>query len=364
MQKIGFFNSTKTWGGGEKWHYETALYFAQRGYPVVFFGQKGSVLQRKIGNHPGIRFVPLNVNNYSFLNLAKVASLKQLFRNSAIDSLLINLSSDLKLAGQAATKAGVKRIIYRRGSAIPIRSNFFNKYIFRHWLTDILANSEATKEAILRHNNGLFPKGKIKVIYNPIDVEAFRNTPFNLVYTKAPGEMVLANLGRLEEQKNQKFLLYLSSELRHRGIRHKVIISGTGSLERELKKLSLNLGVAENIVFTGFVENVKDVLMACDIFILPSLWEGFGYVLAEASLSSKAIIAFDISSNPELVQPGVSGFLIPENDVMACAEKVVQMKKDPDLCEKMGKEGMCYISSAFEKEKILREIESYVTKAN
>ncbi|SKB26219.1 Glycosyltransferase involved in cell wall bisynthesis [Parapedobacter luteus] len=362
MRKIGFFNSAKTWGGGEKWHYEAALYFACRGYSVFFFSQEGSVLQQKITEQPAISFVPFNVGNYSFLNRQKVQALKHTFQSLGIDTLLINLSSDLKLAGQAASKAGVKRIIYRRGSAIPIKNSFFNKYVFKHWVTDILANSEATKKTILQYNARLFPEHKIKVIYNPIDVESFVNTPFEPIYYKASGELVIANLGRLEEQKNQRFLMLLSVELDRRGIAHKIIVAGSGRLDRELKKLSNSLNVADNILFTGFIHNVKDVLMSCDIFLLPSLWEGFGYVLAEASLCRKAIVAFDISSNPELVLPDVSGFLVTKNDVKECAEKVCLLRNNPQLREKMGADGMLHIINTFEKNRIMATIEAYINE--
>ncbi|WP_257666458.1 glycosyltransferase [Parapedobacter tibetensis] len=362
MRKLGFFNSAKTWGGGEKWHYEAALYFANRGYPVVFFAQEGSILQQKISGHPNVKFVPFKVSNYSFLNRLKVYALKQIFQALHIDILLINLSSDLKLAGQAAAKAGVQRIIYRRGSAIPIKNSLFNQYMFNYWITDILANSEATKETILQRNTHLFPKEKIKVIYNPIDVEAFVHAPFDPIYTKVPGEVVIANLGRLEEQKNQKFLILLSAELQQRSIAHKIIIAGSGRLESELKKLSRSLGVENNILFTGFIDNVKDVLMPCDIFLLPSLWEGFGYVLAEASLCRKAIIAFDVSSNPELVQPNLSGFLVSKNDVVACADKVCLLKNDPELCKKMGEDGMLHIINTFEKSRIMATVEAYINE--
>lgn len=360
MRSIGFFNSAKTWGGGEKWHFEAAIHFAQRGYSVSFFAQEGSVLEQRIADHPDISFVPFNVGNYSFLNRLKVYALKEVFQMLQIDTLLINLSSDLKLAGQAATKAGVRRIIYRRGSAIPIKNSLFNKYVFKHWVTDILANSEATKRTILQRNAHLFPEDKIKVIYNPIDIETFINTPYNPIYHKKPGELVIATLGRLEVQKNHKFLLLLSAELMARKISHKIIIAGAGRLERELKRCSSELGVSDNILFTGFIDNVKDVLMACDVFLLPSLWEGFGYVLAEASLCNKAIIAFDVSSNPELVLPDVTGFLVPKNDVVTCADKICLLKNSPELREQMGRDGMRHVINSFEKNRIMSTVEAYV----
>src|SRR5690606_42159035 len=113
------------------------------------------------------------VTGTSFLNPIKVQRLKRIVKQANLDTLIINLPNDLKIAAFAGKLAGVKKIIYRRGSAIPIRNSLMNRFTFKNWVTDVLANSQATKRTILQHNASLFPEDKIKVIYNPIDSEEF-----------------------------------------------------------------------------------------------------------------------------------------------------------------------------------------------
>jgi len=360
MKKICFFNSVKSWGGGEKWHYETALYFMHSGYSIHFFLTENSALHQKLKDHFGINVHFVEISGLSFLNPLKVARLKNIFKKLEIDILLINLSSDLKIAARAATKAGVKKIIYRRGSAIPIKNSILNRYIFSHWVTDILANSKATAETILENNPHLFPKEKIKIIYNPIDIEEFVQRPFRKIYHRKQDEMIIGNLGRLEIQKNQKFFIRLSEALTDKGIAHKILIAGSGKLERELKQMAAGEGINENLIFNGFLSNVKDLLMSCDIFILPSLWEGFGFVLAEASLCKKPIIAFDISSIPEVVIKDQTGFLIEVNAVKECVDKIILLKDNPKLAQKMGEEGFAFVSDKFDKDKIMRQLEDFI----
>src|SRR5690606_17867740 len=227
MGSIGFFNSVVSWGGGEKWHYEAALYFAEKGYNVSFYTRYNSELYKKLLLIKTITVRIVDVRGVSFLNPYKIHKLKKSFSDSKIDTLIINLPNDVKLAAHAARLAGVKRIIYRRGSAIPIKNSLLNRFTFKYWLTDILANSNATKKTILQHNANLFPNEDIKVIYNPVNVDGFVNQSYTPLYAKGE-EIVIGSLGRLEYEKNQQFLIQLSEQLQKKDIPHKIIIGGSG----------------------------------------------------------------------------------------------------------------------------------------
>lgn len=360
MKNIGFINSMDSWGGGEKWHFEIAIYFMEAGYNVHFFLSENSELHKRITNYSSIKLHFIKVTGRSFLNPFKVANLRTIFLKEKIEVILINLSHDLKLAGLAGTKAGIPRIVYTRGVAYPIKNSGLNRYVFSHWLTDILASSKATAVAILQKNPTLFPKEKIRVIYNPLDVEEFINRPYNPVYFRKRDEIIIGCLGRLEKEKNHVFLINLSEYLSQNQMNHKIIIGGIGSLESELKEEINRKDLNSNFVFTGFLENVKDLLMCCDLFILPSLLEGFGFVLAEASLCKKPLIAFNTSSIPELIAEGSTGFIVEVNNVKQCAEKVFLLKNNPELRSTMGENGYDYVRKKFGKEKIMKELEGFV----
>jgi len=349
-----------SWGGGEKWHYDAAIYFANKGHKVCFYTRENSALYKRLCLNPIITIELIKVNGVSFLNPVKIRQLKKSFNNLGVETLVINLPNDVKLAAHAAKLAGIKKIIYRRGSAIPIKNSLLNRFSFKHWLTDILANSQATKRTILQHNPFIIPENKIKVIYNPINIEDFVNQSFTHIYEAKHNEIIIGNLGRLEYEKNQQFLIKLSEKLQDKGIPHKILIGGSGRLENDLKNEAIKRKVKANILFLGFITDVKNLLMSCDIFILPSLWEGFGYVLAEASLCKKPIIAFNLSSIPEVVIHNKTGFLI-ENNVDQCVEKVILLKEDEALRKQMGNSGFDYITSTFDKDKIMQEVENYLS---
>ncbi len=359
MSTICFLNSTKAWGGGEKWHFEASTYLHNKGYKVLVITNEESELYKRLQN-TSIKCVSLKIGNFSFINLFKINTLKKILLINNVETIVINLSVDLKLGGLASKKAGVGKIIYRRGSAIPIKNTFLNRYYFKNIVTNVLANSIATKKTVLENNAKLFPEKKIEVIYNGIDIDNFINKSYTPIYTKKEkNEIVITNLGRLEVQKNQKFLIELAYELKKRNITFKLVIGGDGRLKEDLQRQAEELNVIDSIIFAGFVSNPKDLFYSGDIFVLPSLWEGFGYVLAEAALCKKPILAFDISSNPEVLVNNKSGFLLDQN-VSAFVEKIIQLKDNPAQLEEMGNYGYNYVKNKFNNDQALLKIENYI----
>ncbi|WP_367998445.1 glycosyltransferase [Cellulophaga lytica] len=367
MINICFLNSTKTWGGGEKWHYEASTYMHKNGHNVIVVTNNKSALFQKI-TKTDIPCINLKINNLSFLNPIKINKLSRILKENKIDCIVINISEDLKLGGLAAKKAGVKRIIYRRGSASAIKNSLLNRFYFKNIITDVLTNSEATKLSVLENNKKLFPKDSIKIIYNAIDCSSNiiekSKTSETVYYKRASDEVILTSLGRLEYEKNHQFLIYLSKELKNRNIKHKILIGGEGSLKENLIKLSKQLNVQDEVKFLGFIDDSKKFLMTGDIFVHPSLWEGFGYVLAEASLCYKPVIAFNTTSIPEIIINNKSGYVVELNNIKKVANKVQLLASNSKLRNDLGRFGFEYINSNFNNSFIYNQMEEYLAPDN
>ena len=356
---ICFVNTTKSWGGGEKWHYETALSLKTAGFEVSFVYQENGQLANNIKRKgmPGLR---IDVSNLSFLNPVLIFKLKSYFKDNGIDTVVLNTSIDLKLAGIAAKLAGVRRIVYRRGSAIPVKNKWLNRYLLKNVCTDILANSEETKRTVLSIKKDLISSDKIRVIYNGIDINAFDKQIISEPLPTNPNTIVIGNLGRLVYQKGQEYLLELANKLQNRGINFKMRIGGEGALKGSLEELRNNYKLFEEVEFVGFVNSPKQFMSSIDLFVLSSRWEGFGYVLAEAMLMKKPCIVFDISSNPELVIDGENGYLVSPFDIEKMANRVEELVKNNELRAKVGERGRKIVESKFDSEKILPELIDYL----
>ncbi len=334
---ICFFNSCKAWGGGEKWHFEMAQRLHSEGINVILCAAPDSRLAQRARN-AGIPLYEFRIGNLSFLNPFLKVKLKRFFKNKRVEHLVLNLPSDLKTAGIAARSAGVSDIIYRRGSAIPIRNSFLNRYLFGHIVSRVLANSEETRRTILQRNSNLIDPERIHVIYNGIDLERF-DADETEQYDREECSLILGNLGRLEEQKNQVFLLDVMEILLGRGYDVCLKIGGDGRLKEMLEKEINERNLQKHVSLTGFVDDVKSFMKHIDIFVLSSWWEGFGYVLVEAQACMKPIVAFNTSSNPEVVSHKKNGLLVPVNDKEAFVDAVIELIEDEKMRELMGRNG-------------------------
>lgn len=312
----------------------------------------------------GVPTFPVSLNNLSFINPITVLKLYWFFRKSGIKTVIINLSSDLKVAGLAAKLAGIKTVIYRRGSAIPIRDTALNRFIFRHLVTHVIANSEETRRTIMQNNPKLFDPSRIHVIYNGIDLVEFGKSSHLPLYHPANGEFLIGNSGRLVHQKGQKYLIDLASILKKKGYSFKILIAGDGTLKNQLQQYAESLNVQDEIVFLGFVKDIRAFMEHLDIFVLTSLWEGFGYVIAEAMACGKPVVAFNNSSNPELVRNGENGFLVPFPDINSFAIEVENLLTNKELRDNMGEKSKEILNNKFTIDKTVEKLEKLLMECN
>ena len=354
---ICFFNSSKSWGGGEKWHFDIATKLHEKAYKVIAITNKESELYFKLSDR-NIKTYPIEISNLSFLNPFKVKKIAQILHKEKITTIIINLPADLKVAAPAAKKAKVAKIIYRRGSAIPIKNKLLNRILFRKYVDEVIANSFATKNTILANNPELFDKNKIKIIYNGINIDKKAEKINCNIYLRKNNELIIGNAGRFVKQKNHKFLIELALKLKELNLNFKLLLAGDGKLKSEIIDYAKQLNIEDNIVFTGFVENIKSFMSCIDIYILPSLWEGFGYVLVEAMFCQKPVVAFNLSSNPEIIEDKKTGFLVGENNLEETINKIKLLANNKKLREEQGENGKKRVLEYFTIDKTLEHVEN------
>jgi glycosyltransferase involved in cell wall biosynthesis len=269
----------------------------------------------------------------------------------------------MKVASIAGKIAGVPAIIYRRGSAIPIRNSTLNRYLFRNVITRFMANSQETKRTILANNPMLVPEEKIRVIYNGVYLPRYSLETAPL-YRNSGKEIVLGSAGRLSEEKGHLYLLEMMSILKHDELQFKLLIAGEGRLLHTLQRKARKLEIEDRVVFLGFVEQMPAFFNSIDIFLLTSHYEGFGYVIAEAMASRKPVVAFDIKSSAEIIEHGVTGYLTSTKSAGELARRVKELAGDRALREKMGASGRLRVEEKFSFEKNRAEILELITKSN
>jgi len=360
MKRICFFNTYPTWGGGVKFYIEHAIGLKDKGYGVTAICQSNSTLSEAY-SEADIPQLHLNVTGRSLLNPVKVARLIRFYKIEKIDIVIFTTSEDLKLGSITAKMAGVPTIVYRRGLAVPIKNRITNRYIFKNVLTHIMANSEETKRTILQHLGQHIDSNRIKVIYNALDTTDDPGAkPIPSILENSKG-ILIGNAGRLVHQKGQKHFIEIAKSLKAKGIVFTIFIAGAGPMEEELRNLIHEADLHDEIRLLGYVDNMKDFMASIDIFALTSIWEGFGYVLVEAMLASKPIVAFNTSSTPEIVLDEKTGYLVDYPDINLFADKLAILSADSSLRFQFGKTGSQSAKDRFEIKKQIVKFEEFIS---
>lgn len=345
VQNICFFNTTSFWGGGEKWHFEAAAQLSKTNNKTFFICEGNGELAKKL---EGLNVLQHHVvaSNLSFLNPVKINKLIQFYKENKIDSVIFNNPQDLKLGGRAAKRADVKNIVYRRGIAVEVKKSRLTEHLFSDVVTHFIFNSNATKELLEKNYKPIIARKKTAIIYNAIKFpspDVCHTEPF-----EPKKDIVIGNAGRLVAQKAQHHLIDIAKKLNEKQVDFKIQIAGEGPLYDDLKKEISDRNLADKIELLGFVEDVSAFMNDIDIFVSTAIWEGFGFVLAEAMVAKKPVLAFDVSSNPELVKDGENGYLIPPNDIDLFASKIEELISSKTLRKKMGAKAYHFAKANFE----------------
>ncbi len=361
--KVFLVNTNKAWGGGEKWHFETALTLQREGFEVAMICASGFELFNRCLD-AGIQTTGITSGNLGFLNLFRMNRLVRMFKSGRPDLVILNLSSDLKTSGIAAKLAGIRNIIYRRGNAKPVKNSILNRFLFQKVITGVIANSEETRKSILVNNPRLFPSEKIRVLYNGINLESYDRAEIGKVYKEKDSRVILGSAGRLSHEKGHHLLIEAVALLNDSGLPFTLLIAGDGPELGHLAEKCRESGIDNRVVFTGFITNIKSFMETIDIFVLPSLWEGFGYVTIEAMASRKPVIAFKTGSNPEIIEDGSTGCMINCYDTHELAEKIKILSVNKQLREEMGAAGRKRAENMFSSVKSEKALLEYLRLFN
>ena len=360
MKKICFFNSSNFWGGGEKLHLENAKAFRKKGYQVNIAAHQDSELWNR-AQDAGFETFAVTVGSTSFLHIAKLLRIKSYFKTAEIDTVIFTTSQDLKTASIAAHWAGCEKIVYLRGLATPIKNSAVNRYCMRTACTHLVANSQETKRTMLQNLSSHIAEDKIAVIYHGVDEKLLEDTGKRLSeITRTEGTIILGNAGRLTTQKGQHLLIEVAEKLKSRAVNFILYIAGTGELYESLKTDIEQKGLQNEIVLLGFEKDMEAFMQSIDVFLLSSSWEGFGFVIVEAMAKGKPVVAFDITSNPEIISDGETGLLATHLDVGDFADKAEQLIKNTELRTRMSTAAKRSVNERFLIEARIAELEEYL----
>ncbi len=218
------------------------------------------------------------------------------------------------------------------------------------WADAMTCCSDAVRQFVLAHLDG--QERKCVTVHNGVDLESFRSprAASRREFGLRDGVPVVGTVARLDEPKKGLAVL-LHSLARLAGEASappwQLLLVGDGPAREELRDLAAHLGLSGRVVFAGLHRDVASVLPLMDLFVCPSLYEGFGIAVVEAMASGRPVVASATGGITEIVVPGETGLLVPPGDAAALAGAIRHLLSHPDQAHAMGARGRQLVREKF-----------------
>jgi glycosyltransferase involved in cell wall biosynthesis len=285
-------------GGAERFVVDLAVGLPSRDWQVTVLAYPGSPLHRRcLERGLAVHTARTRANGAPWTVIPLIAWM----RRAQVDLVLTEFDKDLRTAALAARLAGQGiRVIHSRECDGPIKDRPWIRGFHTRVADRILVASQATRASTVESAPWLDPS-RVDVVGKGVPLERFEAVP-----PIETGSLRLGYLGQLVERKRVDALL---AALAESSIDASLRIAGRGPEQAALESLVTELNLGARVHFDGFVEHLPRWFAQIDALVLPSLAEGWGYVLAEAAAAGRMVLAYDSSSVAE-VTPAAAGALL------------------------------------------------------
>ena len=205
-----------------------------------------------------------------------------------------------------------------------------------------------------------------ELIQNGFAAERIKTLPYAVrmplqAMAPIPKENRILYVGQLIRGKGVDLLLKALAHLR---CDYELTIAGTGNAQHSLEQLSRKLGLTGKVRFAGWVgpQDIGECYAKAKVSVVPSRWpEPFGMVGLEAMHYGRPVVGFSVGGIPDWLEHGVTGLLVPEQDVRAFANALEQLLEDPTLCSKLGEQAQERVRTKFSFENYLDRLEALLS---
>ncbi|HGY92029.1 MAG TPA: N-acetyl-alpha-D-glucosaminyl L-malate synthase BshA [Planctomycetes bacterium] len=240
--------------------------------------------------------------------------------------------TDITIVGQDASYKRVTRFTLDRADGVTTVSNYLR---------------DETRRVIETNK-------KIEVIPNFIDLNRFdaHPCPDAQALHGENDELLLVHTSNFRPVKRVGDVVEAMA-LVAREVPVKLLLIGDGPDRPAVEDRVKELGLAKKVSFLGSQESVERILPCADVFVLPSIYESFGLAALEAMASGLPVVATNTGGIPEVVEDGVTGFLVSPRNPKALARAIREMALDPDRRRAMGQAARARAEELFDIRKIL-----------
>jgi len=345
--------SSLGWGGQENRILNEMVVLRGMGHQVSLLTQPGAKIAIRAKDAD---FPVFEVRMRNIFDLPALRSMRRILRDTQIDIVNTHSGRDTQLVGLAARMLCRRRprIVRTRHLALPITSRFTYSVIPDHVVTvsDFVANYLVSAG---------IPRSGITTVLTGVDLSRYQTD------TSAPSlreelglssdALLVGTVAILRRKKGHAELLEAIPAILAKCPRAHFIFAGNGPQEKNLQIRIAELDVGERVHMLGLRRDVANVLRSLDLFVLPTHQEALGTAFVEAGAVGLATVATRVDGVPEVVEHGVTGLLVPAQEVAPLADAIIALLDDTGRRKRMGEAAKNAVTERFSREEMGRGME-------
>lgn len=319
---------SKSWGGLEMFSVTSALQLMKRGFDVKMIAYPDSDVYKDCVN----KNVEVHkVKAGSYFHPVEILKLAKFIKKNKFDVIHTQYSKDLWTLVPALQFAGSNCPLFltkQMGSFI-VKKDFLHKALYNR-VNNVFAISNIIKTNLL--DTCPLTPDKIKLLHNGVDTanyapQFFDGKPVRKEFNVSDNELAIGMLARLSPGKGHEEFLFSAKKLIAENKNLKFLVIGGASAGEDeyagkIKSAAAEMGIADNVIFTGFRKDIPNLLSALDIFVFPSHSEAFGIALVEAMSMAKPCVGTKSDGVLDIIVDSETGYFFEKNNVDELTEKI------------------------------------------
>lgn len=278
---------------------------------------------------------------------ARANFIAMFLKNKVGIPIITTVHSDYKLD---FTQNLYKKLIFTELNAVSLR--FIDYYI---------AVSENFKNMLVERK---FPKDKIYTVYNAIDfnqqIKYMPKEDFIKKYNIPNDKILVGIIGRFDKVKGHDVFVKACAEVLKHNKNVIFLLAGEGDEQSNLENLATKLGVRDNLIFLGFINDIYSFINTIDINVLSSYSESFPYVLLEGAYLKKATVSTAVGGIPDLIKNEHTGLLAENANHVHLGKQILNLVNDKDKRKTLGENLFTFAKSNFSRDSLKnRHLEIY-----
>jgi len=214
------------------------------------------------------------------------------------------------------------------------------------WFRGAIAISQPVRQSAV--NTGLIPREKVYIVEN--GVATGLNPPVRDSLGLIP---VVGAVSRLQKDRGIKYFIHAANELIKRGVQAHFLVIDAGPEEKKIRKLIRATGMTEHITINMAAANYMHLMDPIDLFVSPTLSEGFGVFVLQAMAAAIPVVASASGGIFSLITDNETGLIVPKRDVSLFANKIQLFLEDRSFAERIGMNGFRHVQSQYPLKKTL-----------